>query len=398
MAGTVIGSHSLEHVYGSGFRVVVPQIYRTLGLSASETAFIASVQTLSSGAGSLVVGFITDMYQHRRGLVLGASALILGGGYLLASVAPAYALLLLAVAFASVGVSLWHPTALGVLSQRFPAQRGLMISLHRSVGNAGETVGPLLVGFLLLTLSWQTVLRLGFPVSLFLALLLALLVRGIGGARQQRASFSANFRAQFAGLKWALRQPAMLTLLAVTALEGMGDRTIYFFLPLYLAVDLGMDSLEVGVRVGLLTALGVVTGPFIGALSDRVGRKPVILAVMLGEAIMSLVIVAAGSGMALVLVLLIAGMFMYSVNSLIQAAALDIVEGQRLEGTFVGLSWGFNSLFNGVSPLLAGALAELFGFKATFYYATVALFLGFLLATRLPGLRGGQGRADSQDR
>jgi len=92
-------------------------------------------------------------------------------------------------------------------------------------------------------------------------------------------------------------------------------------------------------------------------------------------------------GVALLLVLLIAGMFMYTVNSLIQAAALDIVEGQRLEGTFIGLSWGFNGLFNGVSPLLAGALAEKFGFKATFYYAAVALILGFLLASRLPKLK-----------
>ena len=189
-------------------------------------------------------------------------------------------------------------------------------------------------------------------------------------------------------LKAALKNPGMVTLLAVTALRGMGDRAVFFFLPLYLTEDLGMDSFEVGVRLGLLTALGIVTGPLIGDLSDRLGRKPVIVGVMLAGGITPLLIVVAGSGVALIVVLLMTGVFMYTVNSLVQAAALDLVEGQRLEGTFIGLSWGFNSLFNGASPLIAGALAEVFGFRATFYYASAMTLAGCLLAIRLPRLSG----------
>ena len=387
MAVTLIGSHSLTHVYGNGFQVIIPQIYLTLGLTPFETALIGSVQTLSSGAASLVVGFLTDMFQHRRGIMLAASMGILGLGYGLASIAPFYGLLLMAVAFGSIGSSLWHPPAVSLLSQRFPRKRGLMISLHRSLGNIGDTVGPIIVGALLTyaALSWQSVMQLGMPLALALGVLVLLVLRHVGGSLtmdQQQAAF----RTQMASLRQAFQNPAMATLIGITALRGMGDRAVFFFLPLYLSVDLGMDSFQVGWRLGLLTALGVVTGPLIGALSDRVGRKPVIVGVMVIGGIIPLLIVPAGSGLALVAVLLFGGMFMYSVNSLVQAAALDIVEGQRLEGTFIGLSWGFNSLFNGLSPLIAGALAQAFGFGITFYYGAALILAGSLLAIRLPAL------------
>lgn len=387
MASILIGSHSLTHIYGNGFQVIIPQIYRTLGLSPFETAFIGSVQTLSSGAASLVVGFVTDMFQHRRGAILALSMAILGIGYGLASIAPVYGLLLLAVAFGSMGISLWHPPAVSLLSQRFPKQRGFMISMHRSLGNIGDTIGPIIVGALLTwaALTWQSVLLMGMPLAFALAVLVLLFLRKAGGRKDETAE-RINFRVQLASLKQAFKNPGMVTLIAITGVRGMGDRAIFFFLPLYLSVDLEMDPFQVGWRLGLLTALGIVTGPLIGALSDRIGRKPVIVWVMIIGGIIPLFIVPAGDGIALVVVLLVGGMFMYSVNSLVQAAALDIVEGQRLEGTFIGLSWGFNSLFNGLSPLIAGALAQAFGFGITFYYGSALVLAGALLATRLPQL------------
>ena len=120
-----------------------------------------------------------------------------------------------------------------------------------------------------------------------------------------------------------------------------------------------MNTLQAGISLSLLTLPLIVTGPLFGALSDRLGRKPVIVALMLGGSVTPLLIVSAGSGLSLMLVLFIVGTVMYAVTSVMQAAALDIVEGQRLEGTFIGLSWAFNSVFNSVSLALAGILTQL---------------------------------------
>ena len=386
IAGTIISSHSLTHLYVNGFQLIIPKIAQDLALVPFQVGLIGSVMSVSSGATSLLAGFAADMFQHRRGLMLVLALTLLGSGYLLASLIPVYLVLLLTIAVASAGNSLWHPPAVGVLSQRFPRQRGLMISLHRSTGSIGDTIGPTVVGFLLLTLSWQVVLRFGVPVALGLAVLVAALLWNVGGPKGQVVSFRANLETQLSSLRTALRNPAMLTLLVVTALRGMGDRAVTFFLPFYLTQDLGMNTLQAGISLSLLTLPLIVTGPLFGALSDRLGRKPVIVALMLGGSVTPLLIVSAGSGLSLMLVLFIVGTVMYAVTSVMQAAALDIVEGQRLEGTFIGLSWAFNSVFNSVSLALAGILTQAFGFRSAFYYGSVLAFAGLLVSTRLPRL------------
>ncbi|MBI2918799.1 MAG: MFS transporter [Chloroflexi bacterium] len=398
VAGSLIGSHTLTHIYSHGFQVIIPELYKNLGLVPLSAGLIDTVRWLSSGFFSLLVGFFVDMFQHRRGLFLGLSMAIIGVGYLLVSVAPTYFLILIAIAFAATGGSIWHPPALGLLSQRFPKHRGLMMALHRATGSVGDTFGPMLVGFLMMAgivalgplrisapgLSWRGVLQVGFPVSVGLALLIWLLLWKVGGPKVKTPPFRSNFVSQMGVAKKALASKGMFNLLAVAALRGMGDRALVLFLPLYLAVDLGMNSLQVGFRLGLLTALGVFTGPVFGSLSDRLGRKPVIIGLMLVGGTMPLLIANAGTGGLLLAVIVLTGIFMYTVNSLVQAAALDLVEGQRLEGTFIGLLWGFNSLFAALSPLVAGAIAGFWGFKAALYYAASMTLIGGLLATRLP--------------
>ena len=94
-------------------------------------------------------GFFVDIFQHRRAQVLTLSLALIGVGYLLVSIAPSYVLILAALAIASAGTAMWHPPALGLLAQRFPRRRGLFISMHRSTGNLGDWIGPLIVGALL---------------------------------------------------------------------------------------------------------------------------------------------------------------------------------------------------------------------------------------------------------
>ena len=148
MASTLIGSHSIEHMYGHGFQVLLPAIYVAFGLAPIEAGLLGAVRQLSSGITSTVSGFFVDMVQHRRGQILAFSMALLGVGYLLVAISPTYVLILAALVFASAGSALWHPPALGLLAQRYPQRRGLMISLHRSIGNIGDTLGPLIVGIL----------------------------------------------------------------------------------------------------------------------------------------------------------------------------------------------------------------------------------------------------------
>ena len=163
MATTVIGAHALEHMYGRAFLVLIPQIYIALGLAPIQAGLLDAVRQLSGGATSMTGGFFVDMFQHRRAHILAFSMSLIAIGYFLVSIAPTFGLILAALALASAGTALWHPPALGLLAQRFPNQRGLFISMHRSTGNIGDWLGPLIVGGLLAVVGWRWIVGGGTP-------------------------------------------------------------------------------------------------------------------------------------------------------------------------------------------------------------------------------------------
>ena len=387
MAASVIAAHIVEHIYTRGFVVLIPYIYSALGLVPIQAGLMEAIRQLSSGATSICSGILADIYQRRRGQLLALAMLLLGMGYLLVGLAPTYTLILAALVVGQAGSALWHPPALGFLAERFPARKGLLISLHRSTGNIGDSIGPLIVGSLLLAFSWRPVVEMGIPLVLLLSLLIALFLRPAGTAVAATVGFRHNLLAQFRLTRESFRGFGMSSLLTVSALRGMADRSLVLFLPFYLKENLGMNSVAIGFHVTLLAVLGIVADPIIGSIGDRGGRKHLIVGIMLMSTVLTSAMILSRGGIGLTLSIAAFGLFFFSVNSLTQAAAIDLAGGKRLQGTFIGLMWGNNALFSAVSPIVAGVLAKLWGFQAAFYYAAILFFLGFLVSLSLPAIK-----------
>jgi len=98
--GGIIVSHSLQHLYGQGFYVILPVIYTALGLTPIAAGFIGTVRQVSGGGASMIGGFLIDRLQHRRILVLYLSLILMGLGYFLVALSPTYLLILLAISLA----------------------------------------------------------------------------------------------------------------------------------------------------------------------------------------------------------------------------------------------------------------------------------------------------------
>ena len=411
MATTLIGTHSLEHMYGHGFQVLLPAIYTAFGLAPIEAGLLGAVRQLSSGITSTGSGFFVDMVQHRRGQILAFSMILLGVGYLLVALSPTYALILSALVLASAGSALWHPPALGLLAQRYPQRRGLMISLHRSFGNVGDTVGPLLVGILLggivlwwmegtiwEGIGWRWIAGGLSPLMLLVAVIVGISLWNVGGPKPLPVAAGGKLRSQLANMREAFRGGGMWAIFIVSAIRGMGDRTIVWAIPFYLGLGLedgglGKGPFWVGFHVALLTAPGIIAGPIFGAASDRVGRKPLISLIMGVAVILSITMVLGNGGILMTVSIALFGLFHFSVNSLTQAAAMDLVAGRQLESTFIGLLWGSNAAFGAVAALAAGALVGFFGWQIAFYFSAVFFFIGFLASLFLPSTGSQQARA-----
>ena len=386
MATTLIGTHGLEHIYAHSFPVLVTAIYESMALDPIQAGVMSAVRQLTGGLTSVGSGFFVDIFRYRSGQVLGISMGLIGLGYLMVALSPTYTILLAALAVASAGSALWHPPALGLLARRFPSQRGLYISLHRSMGNVGDLAGPLIAGALLGVVSWRWIMGGGTPVLLLLGVIVLILLWNVGGPKPGPINLVSNLKSQMISLRESFRGTGMWSIFIVSAVRGMGDRSYIFFLPFYLRQELGMGFFMVSVHVSLVAAPGIVSGPIFGALSDRIGRKLIIAFLMLIAVVLSITTIIVGGGLLMTLSIGLFGLFHSSVNSLTQAAAIDVAEGRGLDATFMGLMWGSNAAFSAAAAGVLGILINHYNddWGIAFYSAAILFFLGFLTTLAMP--------------
>ncbi len=386
MATTLIGAHGLEHIYAHSFPVLVTAIYESMALDPIQAGVMSAVRQLTGGVTSVGSGFFVDIFRYRSGQVLGISMGLIGLGYLMVALSPTYTILLAALVVASAGSALWHPPALGLLARRFPRQRGLYISLHRSLGNVGDLAGPLIAGALLGVVSWRWILGGGTPVLLLLGVIVLILLWNVGGPKPGPINLVSNLKSQMISLRESFRGTGMWSIFIVSAVRGMGDRSYIFFLPFYLRQELGMGFFMVSVHVSLVAAPGIVSGPVFGALSDRIGRKLIIAFLMLIAVVLSITTIIVGGGLLMTLSIGLFGLFHSSVNSLTQAAAIDVAEGRGLDATFMGLMWGSNAAFSAAAAGVLGILINRYNddWGIAFYSAAILFFVGFLATLAMP--------------
>ena len=398
VAGTIITGHGFQHMYADGFLVLLPLIKDAFGVGAVELGVLSTARQAAGGLLSMGGGFLVDMFSGKRALLLATSLFSMGLAYLLAGLAPNFWILVLGVGLGSAAGSFWHPVGLGILSYTFPNNRALMMSLHRSAGSFGETFTPFLVAGALIFVSWRGVLVGGFfLIALVAACLLVILLKiGVPEREHQARSTGEQVRS-IGGL---FKDRALPLLLLVTGLRGMADRSMIFFLPVLIAqllreVDPGVSDVRIATVVAfhlaLMTGTSIVVSPFIGAFSDRVGRKPILVTVLAFSALISILLgLTSTIGVAFAVLVGALGLVRFAGANMAQAASLDIAEGKRLEGSMIGLLWGNNALFGSLSPLLLGFVIATFSpagtedYRLIFPYAAVFAIAATVASVFLP--------------
>ncbi len=414
LATTLIGAHAFEHLYAHSIPLLAPIILADLGVNATLGLLIPAIRSIFGGVSSTVGGFFVDLYHHRVAWVLSVSAFSVGLGYLLMSVAPSYVLILAALSLGSIGSAMWHPPALGLLARRFPERRGAFISLHRSMGSIGDAVSPLALGAFLGgviaweglfswdlpwgPISWRLIVGFSTIIMFTSSVIILVLLRRAGGEKPEGISIGERFNTNWQGMKEAFRGTGMWAIFTVSAVRGMADRSYLFLVPLYLAYLLEQDGYHVldpyvvtllAFHVALMVIPGIFSGPIIGTISDRIGRKLIIVFVMALTTVLTLATVisaqvAGGYTPVITVLIAIYGTFNFSVNNLTQAAAADIAVGRRLESSFLGLMWGNNTLFGAISAVFIFFAVRWFGWESGFYISAAIYFFGLLVAFLIP--------------
>ena len=398
VAGTIITGHGFQHMYADGFLVLLPLIKDAFGVGAVELGVLSTARQAAGGLLSMGGGFLVDMFSGKRALLLATSLFSMGLAYLLAGLAPNFWILVLGVGLGSAAGSFWHPVGLGILSYTFPNNRALMMSLHRSAGSFGETFTPFLVAGALIFVSWRGVLVGGFFLIALVAVCLLVILLKIGVPEREHQARSTGEQVRSIG--GLFKDRALPLLLLVTGLRGMADRSMIFFLPVLIAqllreVDPGVSDVRIATVVAfhlaLMTGTSIVVSPFIGAFSDRIGRKPILVTVLAFSALISILLgLTSTIGVAFAVLVGALGLVRFAGANMAQAASLDIAEGKRLEGSMIGLLWGNNALFGSLSPILLGFVIATFSpvgtedYRLIFPYAAVFAIAATVASVFLP--------------
>ncbi len=284
--------HGLTHWYPATFYLLLPLIGAELGLSYSQIGLIMTCQYIASAVANVPGGILVDTV-GRKGLLMAISLFWVGFPYLLISFTHSYAMLLVCIALVGFGNSLWHPTAIPTLARRYPERKGLVLSLHGMGGNVGDAIAPLVAGAALAIFSWRQVVVMNVAPGLIVAALMLVFLGSIRLGAKPAQVETQSLRDYLRGLRELLRNRSLVLLSTGSAFRTMTQTALLTFLPVYLAHDLGYSPAWVGACLFLLQAAGFAAAPLAGHLSDRMGRKHILVGSMLSSgAVLGLMAVA----------------------------------------------------------------------------------------------------------
>src|SRR5581483_2101482 len=165
-------------------------------------------------------------------------------------------------------------------------------------------------------------------------------------------------------------------------IDMIGFGIVIPVLPLY-AQHFGASSIANGFLVGIYSAVQFIFSPIMGKISDRLGRRPVLIYSVIGTAIGYWIMGAAGSLMWLFIARITAGITGGNISTA-QAYVADITTPEERSGAMglIGAAFGLGFI---VGPAIGGVLSGFYNFRAPFYFAAgLAVVNALFIALRLP--------------
>jgi MFS family permease len=370
-------------------RTILPLLAeRTFGLTAfTATGSFVVAFGATKALTNLVTGALTD-YVGRKPLLV-AGWLVGVPVPVLLIWAPAWGWVILANVLLGVNQGMtWSTTVIMKIDLVGPARRGLALGLNEAAGYGALSLTALLTGEIAARHGLRPepfYLGIAF-VALGVGLSTVFVRETLGHAQHEAATIPTvgdgddGLRTVFARVSW--RDPSLGAISQAGLVNNAVDGLAWSILPLLFAAE-GLSIGRIGVLAALYPGVWCVGQLFTGAWSDRVGRKPLIVAGMLVQGVALALMAVADSFLPWAVGAVLIGAGTALVYPTLLAAVGDVAH-PRWRATAVGVYRLWRDAGYVVGALIGGIVADVFDLRAAVWaVAILSVISGGIVATRM---------------
>lgn len=371
--------HCLNDTLQSVISAVYPLFKEDLGLSFAQIGLITLVYQSAASVCQPLTGLFFDKWPSAWSLPTGMSFTLVG--LLSLAFANTLPLVLCSVALVGIGSSVFHPEASRLTSLASGGKRGLAQSLFQVGGNLGGSLGPLLAAVFVAPYGRRHIAL--FTILAFTAIMVMIPVG------HWYKSFLLRLRkAEGETLKTSVSRPlpmgktvfsiAILLILIFSKYIYMASLNSYYTFYLIHKFGVSVQASQLYLFVFLIaTAIGTLLG---GPIGDRIGRKYVIWASILGAAPFTLIMPHVESLYLTTVLSFCVGLTLSSAFPAILVYAQELLPYKL--GLISGLFFGFAFGVAGIASAVLGNMADRYGIEAVYnvcgYMPLIGLVTWFL--------------------
>jgi MFS family permease len=345
----------------------------SLGTPDDLLGIVAAASTIPGILISLPAASLSDVFGRRK-VLLFAAFVFASAPFLYLGVNSWWTLALVRF-FHGFATAIFMPVAEASIAMLFPTKRGERISLFNSATALGRALAPFLGGYILFATNesfFTLYVAVGIAgVTAFVIALLFLAERRNFATEPTHVEKSP--RKMFSGWLTIIQNTHVLGVSFVQAIQYYVFGSVEFFLVGYLTDVVGLDLFSVGVITGSEIVALVIARPFIGRISDKIGRTKPIVAGIVASCFLVAAIPFTTQFPLLLLLAVAYGVSFATVLSSTSPMVCDLVPA-----TLVGASMGFLSttmdIGQTLGPIVSGVI-----FATNLRYAGLFLSLSLLL-------------------
>lgn len=347
---------------------VLPYYAQGMGASPSQVGLILASYSYVTAIALIPFGILSDRVGHLKMLTIGITLYTLVP--LLYPLASDLTQLGLVRALHGFSCAVFFPAAITLALDTSTQDRwGESLGWFTTATQLALVVGPALGGFLLNYYGFAIVFYSCSAIPLVGLIFVLFRLTTIQPAGVRKAASTASW-------KW-LKQPPVFAGLMAPFFFTIGSGTILTFMPLY-SQGLGIAETGAGIIIATVYVGSAFFRIFGGKLSDKIGRRPVILLGLLASFTAIILISFMNSFPGLIVAAIFYGVGMGIAMPAAYALVADLTPS-ALRGLTMGLTTSFLHVGLALGPTIMGIVANMSNYVTMFRACSLSLILGIIV-------------------